>query len=161
MPVSRIEQYGRNEERQEYRIRCSDAAGPGRQDHGRDEQAKKFDQVPSYDRGWRFKVLGVFPNQRLFGSNLPVTRRHVRVEHAGRAALGTVPAQGSLQLLPCGPEHGSMLVASVPVLAHESPFFRGRGEQVTIAESIPTAIFGFRDRHARVRCPSASHGQRE
>ena len=46
MPVSRIEQHGRDEERQEYRIRCSDAAGPGRQDHGRDEQAKKLIKFP-------------------------------------------------------------------------------------------------------------------
>ena len=102
--VSRIEQHGRDEERQrelgrdaergrawkkrqqrtaerqEYRIRCSDAARRGRQDHGRDEQTKKLFEFPHMTRCCRFKVrravptsarFTVFPYQRLFWSALP------------------------------------------------------------------------------------------
>ena len=84
--VSRIEQYGcdeerqrklgrnaergsawnkrqqRTAERQEYRIRCSNPAGHGRQDHGRDEQTEKLFESPHLSRDWRVKVLGAFPS---------------------------------------------------------------------------------------------------
>lgn len=77
--VSRIEEYGcdeerqrklgsdaergrarkkrqqRTAERQEYWIRCSDAARPGRQNHGKDEQAKELFEFPHRSPAWRFK----------------------------------------------------------------------------------------------------------
>ena len=80
--VSRIEQHGCDEERQrklgrdgergrawnkrehrtaegqEYWVRCSDAARPGRQDHGGDEQTEKLFELPHMSRGWRCEVLG-------------------------------------------------------------------------------------------------------
>jgi hypothetical protein len=49
----------RTAERQEYRIRCSDAARPGRQ--GCDDQTEKLFELPHMSRGWRCKVLGALP----------------------------------------------------------------------------------------------------
>ena len=92
--VSRIEQYGcdkerqrklgrdaergrawkkrqqRSAERQEYRIRCSDAACRRRQDHGRDKQTKDLFEFPHVTRCWQFKVLGALPTSAWSASHL-------------------------------------------------------------------------------------------